>query len=947
WDRFRLFSILRWRIFPPIYAFFKQDFYDEECENAYQKEGWYSRKTLAFYSGVFLVFNWVLACAIVPKPWTILDKIFYPTLGMLSAVPVPFLVAYDWPRTRPNVWQVYVAFCASIWGLYQILFMYLCGFYSHQHFIPCLTRDFLGTFYYLIALQVIALFGLQMNRLMASIIGLSYYVSGHSSTIPSSPLFLVTHILMTMPPRKKDLVTLTLFEAFIVYMDYKREMSDRRLYSLRDQLKVQFRATQKAQVSERKEASSKRRLTSYIFHEVRVPLNTALLAVQNMKAVGVIGKGHEQDVEFAALEGSLSMMSKVLNDVLDFNRMDSGRFESVSTPYLFHTVMRSMFVPLRLAADARGLELVTRLDPRIDEVARRAAYEAQGLPESTIQQLLSSSVNDADNCGDNGGTGLVVGDEMRLRQIITNLASNACKFTQPGGRVEISTTLVCPPPPPKPFRSRNGNEDQNGMAGGMPNGGQSHEEPALKERLRPVGPRVCKANDSLIPLSASSLSVHNSIEEAKEIQREKKLEEQRGPLEQIVVHVEVTDTGVGIRARDLVDLRLFSPYVQTEIGRHQGGKGTGLGLALIRHIVKLSGGRLGVKSKFGCGSTFWVELPLGVGKRAVAVPASKSSIDQDSMALPGPPIIGLSAPVTPGREIVGPLSLPTMSPLASSALKTIMEQGTIAVLSHKVEGSMVVSVADFGSLPSTEDVLPSMVEVASTTTGVVPIPSSLSATPFLPGYRPSSPFLLRPPLPHALSTNESFTPSTNDSPYAASMSCSSSTVKSFSSPAEVPPHPIRVLVVDDDALTRTLMSRMLVRMGCHASTAENGLLALEQIMATPPPQMRGAEEEPLTLEEAWAEEDRRFSIIFLDNQMPIMSGLGTSRHLRAAGRRDLVVGVTGNALISDQKEYLDAGVDHVLTKPVKETSLKAMLEAAHERRLRRIDAAIQLHSLPT
>jgi len=39
-----------------------------------------------------------------------------------------------------------------------------------------------------------------------------------------------------------------------------------------------------------------------------------------------------------------------------------------------------------------------------------------------------------------------------------------------------------------------------------------------------------------------------------------------------------------------------------------GGKGTGLGLALVRQIVKLSGGRLGVRSKAGVGSTFWVEL---------------------------------------------------------------------------------------------------------------------------------------------------------------------------------------------------------------------------------------------------------------------------------------------------------------------------------------------------
>jgi len=258
---------------------------------------------------------------------------------------------------------------------------------------------------------------------------------------------------------------------------------------------------------------------------------------------------------------------------------------------------------------------------------------------------------------------------------------------------------------------------------------------------------------------------------------------------------------------------------------------------------------------------------------------------------------------------------------------------------REVVGSRSVSVAEFGSLPSTGNVLSPMVRIASTTTKLIPIPSTLSAVPFLPDYQPPSPSLLHSSNPPALSTNGSLIPTTNGSSQATSMG--------FSLSAEIRSHPIRVLVVDDDALTRTLMSRMLVRMGCHASTAENGLLALEQIMATPPPHIRGAEEVPLTLEEAWVEEDKRFSVIFLDNQMPMMSGLGTSRHLRAAGRKDLVVGVTGNALKSDQKEYLEAGVDHVLTKPVKETSLKAMLQAAHERRLRRIDAATQPIFLPT
>lgn len=96
----------------------------------------------------------------------------------------------------------------------------------------------------------------------------------------------------------RSLINFMFFQGFLLYIHYMRENAERKLYTLRDQLKVQFRATQKAQVNERKAADSKRRLTSYVaftqrrtltwisvadgvsphsyvFHEVRVPLNTA------------------------------------------------------------------------------------------------------------------------------------------------------------------------------------------------------------------------------------------------------------------------------------------------------------------------------------------------------------------------------------------------------------------------------------------------------------------------------------------------------------------------------------------------------------------------------------------------------------------------------------------------------------------------------------------------
>lgn len=75
--------------------------------------------------------------------------------------------------------------------------------------------------------------------------------------------------------------------------------------------------------------------------------------------------------------------------------------------------MRSLFVPLRPATNARGLEFITDLDANIDKVPRKALYEAQGESADVIARQLSE-IPDED--------GIVVGDETCLRQIITNLA---------------------------------------------------------------------------------------------------------------------------------------------------------------------------------------------------------------------------------------------------------------------------------------------------------------------------------------------------------------------------------------------------------------------------------------------------------------------------------------------------------------------------------------------
>ena len=113
-----------------------------------------------------------------------------------------------------------------------------------------------------------------------------------------------------------------------------------------------------------------------------------------------------------------------------------------------------------------------------------------------------------------------------------------------------------------------------------------------------------------------------------------------------------------------------------------------------------------------------------------------------------------------------------------------------------------------------------------------------------------------------------------------------------------------VLVADDDLLTRKLLDRLLRLQGCRVSLAENGEIALRKILGQEnspieTPASDGEQSLPiLERKQAGAVvgengHEEKYAVVFLDNQMPVLSGVSMVRELRAMGRKDFIVGVTG------------------------------------------------------
>ncbi len=110
-----------------------------------------------------------------------------------------------------------------------------------------------------------------------------------------------------------------------------------------------------------------------------------------------------------------------------------------------------------------------------------------------------------------------------------------------------------------------------------------------------------------------------------------------------------------------------------------------------------------------------------------------------------------------------------------------------------------------------------------------------------------------------------------------------------------PPHSRNVLVVDDNAVNRELVTEMLTRSGVSCQAAENGQEAIEQLEKSP------------------------YSLVLMDLEMPVMNGIDAARAIRASGKpyKDIpIIALTGHTEAENKLESLDAGMNGYLSKPI-------------------------------
>ena len=359
---------------------------------------------------------------------------------------------------------------------------------------------------------------------------------------------------------------------------------------------------------------------------------------------------------------------------------------------------------------------------------------------------------------------------------------------------------------------------------------------------------------------------------------------------------QITDTGIGIPT-EKID-KIFSSYYQADTSTSRKYGGTGLGLAICKALIAAMNGEIGVKPNPYGGSIFWFTIPLvpvenpEVKEFELPVPATTHILIVDDSMLSIRSLqnklntLGLQYIdfVTNSHEAI--LSMQYAAKLGNPFDIVFIDMKMPIIdgwhLASEIKNDKLISKAKLYMLvPEGQMGKESKMKLLNWFTGYLYKPVKLEKLDQLlletNGTMPST---------SLLEILQESTPTTTEQ---------STTSKIASG--------IKILVAEDHPVNRRLLVTFLKQYGATVFEAENGQIALDCINA-----------------------NKDIKIIFMDIQMPIMSGIEATIELKKQNYTGIIIACTANNNSKAFNEYTKIGINDILVKPFKRDNVKSMID---------------------
>jgi PAS domain S-box-containing protein len=339
----------------------------------------------------------------------------------------------------------------------------------------------------------------------------------------------------------------------------------------------------------------------------------------------------------------------------------------------------------------------------------------------------------------------------------------------------------------------------------------------------------------------------------------------------------VRDTGIGIAPAQ--QSRIFGEFEQADTSAARRYSGTGLGLAISKRIIEGMGGRIGVESQPGVGSTFRVTVTLPA--------AAPSEAAASAPAFTAPDLAGTAVLIAAASETEAPLVARRLAQWGAQTRTVADPQAVAAALAERRFDTILV---DHALGLETCRRLAVAAGPAMARRIVLITPAERHELPALQAAGFTD-YLVKPIRAASLAARlgadiPDFDRSGGGGNAAA--------------PAPSAADALSILIAEDNEINALLARALLERLGHHATVVFNGVAAVEAWRAA---RIVG---EP-------------YDLVLMDVQMPGGDGIEATLSIRAAegdGPRIPIIALTADALSEDRNACLGAGMDGFLTKPL-------------------------------